>query len=139
MGNELSGKVAIVTGAARGIGNGVATALLEAGAAVTVTDVRAETLDQASAQFARMPGAQFLTVIADGTVDTDVDRAVRATAERFSRIDVLVNNAQSSVTGVNLEDQTVEDVMVAIDSGFLAAFRYMKACFPFLKESQGTV
>ena len=44
MGIELDGKVAIVTGAARGIGKGMATALLKAGAAVTITDIREETL-----------------------------------------------------------------------------------------------
>jgi NAD(P)-dependent dehydrogenase (short-subunit alcohol dehydrogenase family) len=58
--------------------------------------------------------------------------------DAFGRIDVLINNAQTAVTGVNLEDQSVDDVMVGIDSGFLASFRYMKACFPYLKESQGT-
>ena len=64
--------------------------------------------------------------------------AVQKTVDAFGRIDVLINNAQTAVTGVNLEDQSVDDVMVGIDSGFLASFRYMKACFPYLKESQGT-
>jgi NAD(P)-dependent dehydrogenase (short-subunit alcohol dehydrogenase family) len=139
VGIELDGKVAIVTGAARGIGKGMATALLKAGAAVTITDVRGETLQQTSAGFATIPGARHLAVLADGTKDEDVTDAVQKTVDAFGRIDVLINNAQTSVTGVNLEDQTVADVMDGIDSGFLASFRYMKACFPFLKESQGTV
>jgi NAD(P)-dependent dehydrogenase (short-subunit alcohol dehydrogenase family) len=160
MGIELDGKVAIVTGAARGIGKGMATALLKAGAAVTITDIRQEgmatallkagaavtitdirqdTLNETSAQFDQIPGARHLAVIADGKKDQDVNNAVQKTADKFGRIDVLINNAQSSVTGVNMEDQTVEDVMDAIDSGFFASFRYMKACFPYLKESQGTV
>jgi len=138
MGIELNGKVAIVTGAARGIGKGMATALLKAGAAVTITDIREETLEQASAELGKIPGAEHRAVVADGTKDDDVDNAVRETVDAFGRIDVLINNAQTAVTGVNLEDQTVEDVMVGIDSGFLASFRYMKACFPYLKESQGT-
>lgn len=139
MGIELNGKVAIVTGGARGIGKGMATALLKAGAAVTITDIRREALDQTSAEFDAIPGAKHLALIADGKNDEDVEKAVRRTLEAFGRIDVLINNAQTSVTGVNLEDQTVEDVMDGIDSGFLASFRYMKACFPYLKESQGTV
>ena len=139
MGIELDGKVAIVTGAARGIGKGMATALLKAGAAVTITDVRKETLEQTSAEFDKLPGARHLALIADGTKDEDVTNAVQKTVDAFGRIDVLINNAQTSVTGVPLEDQTVDDVMDGINSGFLASFRYMKACFPYLKEAQGTV
>jgi NAD(P)-dependent dehydrogenase (short-subunit alcohol dehydrogenase family) len=139
MGIELDGKVAIVTGAARGIGKGMATALLKAGAAVTITDIREDTLTQTSAEFDRIPGSRHLAVVANGKKDADVEAAVQKTVDSFGRIDVLINNAQSSVTGVNLEDQTVDDVMDAIDSGFLASFRYMKACLPYLKEAQGTV
>ena len=117
----------------------MATALLKAGAAVTITDVRQETLDKTSLEFDNLPGAKHLAVNADGTKDDDVNNAVQRTVQTFGRIDVLINNAQTSVTGVNIEDQTVDDVMNGIDSGFLASFRYMKACFPYLKESQGTV
>ena len=133
----LDGKVAIVTGAARGIGKGMATALGKAGAAVTITDIRQDVLDQTSAEFDQL-GIQHVAIVADGTKDADVENAVQKTVEAFGRIDVLINNAQTAVTNVNIEDQSVEDVMVAVDSGFLASFRYMKACFPYLKESQGT-
>ncbi len=139
MGIELEGKVAIVTGAARGIGKGMATALLKAGAAVAITDIRQETLNETSAEFDKIEGARHLALMADGTKDEEVNDAVRKTVDAFGRIDVLINNAQSAVTGINIEDQTVADVMNGIDTGFLASFRYMKACFPFLKEAQGTV
>ena len=133
----LDGKVAIVTGAARGIGKGMATALGKAGAAVTITDIRQDTLHETSSAFDEL-GIQHLALVADGTKDADVENAVKQTVDAFGRIDVLINNAQTAVTGVNLENQTIEDVMVGIDTGFLASFRYMKACFPYLKESQGT-
>ena len=139
MGIELDGKVAIVTGGARGIGKGMATALLKAGAAVTITDIRREVLEATSAEFDTIPGSKHRALVADGRKDEDVATAVRQTVDAFGGIDVLINNAQTSVTGVKLEDQTVADVMEGIDSGFLASFRYMKACFPYLKESQGTV
>ena len=60
MGIELDGKAAIVTGAARGIGKGMATALLKAGAAVTITDIRQETLDQTSLEFDNIPARSTL-------------------------------------------------------------------------------
>jgi len=138
MGIELDGKAAIVTGAARGIGKGMATALGKAGAAVTITDIRKETLDQTSAELDAL-GIEHLAIVADGMQDDDVENAVRQTVEAFGRIDMVINNAQTSVTGTPLEEQSVDDVMVAVDSGFLASFRYMKACYPHLKETQGTV
>ncbi len=139
MGIQLDGKAAIVTGAARGIGKGMATALLKAGAVVTITDVRQETLEKTRIEFDKIPGAKHLAIVADGTNDEDVRSAVRRTVEAFGRIDVLINNAQTAVTGINLEDQSVDDVMCGIDSGFLASFRYMKECFPYLKLSEGSV
>jgi NAD(P)-dependent dehydrogenase (short-subunit alcohol dehydrogenase family) len=139
MGIELDGKVAIVTGAARGIGKGMAIALLKAGAAVTITDIRQDTLEQTGAEFDKIPGAKHLAVVADGTKDEDVRNAVQKTIDVFGGVSMLINNAQTAVSGVNLEDQSVSDIMVGMDSGFLASFRYMKACFPYLKESQGTV
>jgi NAD(P)-dependent dehydrogenase (short-subunit alcohol dehydrogenase family) len=139
MGIELDGKVAIVTGAARGIGKGMATALLKAGARVTVTDINEENLKATAQQFEELAPGRALAVLADGKKDDDVNRAVQQTVDKFGGVYMLINNAQTSVTGKNLEDQTVEEVMDGIESGFLASFRYMKACYPYLKESQGTV
>lgn len=139
MGIQLDGKAAIVTGGARGIGKGMATALLKAGAVVTITDIVQENLEKASADFDKIAGTKHLAILADGVDDDAVNNAVQQTAQTFGRIDVVINNAQASVTNKNLEDHTVEDVMVGIDTGLLAAFRYMKAAFPYLKESQGTV
>ena len=139
MGIELDGKVAIVTGGARGIGKGMATALLKAGAAVTITDIREDTLKETGELFETIGSGRHLEVVADGTKDDDVNEAVRQTVDAFGGIDMVVNNAQASVTGVPLEDQSVADVMVGIDTGFLASFRYMKAAYPHLKERQGTV
>ena len=60
----LDGKVAIVTGAARGIGKGMATALGKAGAAVTITDIKQDVLEQTSAEFEQL-GIQHLAIVAD--------------------------------------------------------------------------
>jgi NAD(P)-dependent dehydrogenase (short-subunit alcohol dehydrogenase family) len=139
MGIELDGRVAIVTGAARGIGKGMATALLKAGARVTATDINEETLAEAAKFYEEIAPGRSLTVIANGKSDDDVNRAVQQTVDKFGSIYMLINCAQSSVTGKPLAEQTVDEVMDGIDSGFLASFRYMKACYPYLKESQGTV
>ena len=135
----LDGKVAIVTGAARGIGKGMTTALVKEGAAVTITDISQETLENTKNELMKIAGANLLAVIADGRKDDAVKEAVRKTVEQFGRIDILINNAQAAVVGVPLEKHTMEDLALAFESGFFASFRYMVACLPCLKETQGTV
>lgn len=88
--SDLSGRVALVTGAARGIGRGIAEALAVAGADVTVVDLL-EPLDTAQAITGLGRGA--LAVQADVSVRPDVERAVSRCVERFGRLDILVNNA----------------------------------------------
>jgi NAD(P)-dependent dehydrogenase (short-subunit alcohol dehydrogenase family) len=139
MGIDLSGKAGIVTGGASGIAKGMSTALLKAGMAVTVTDINPTTLASATEFYDTIEGARHLALIADGTSDDDVNNAVRQTADTFGRIDLVINCAQASVGDLEVQDHTVETIMVGIDSGFLASFRYMKAAYPYLKESQGSV
>jgi NAD(P)-dependent dehydrogenase (short-subunit alcohol dehydrogenase family) len=134
----LDGKVGIVTGAAQGIGKGMATALAKEGMAVTITDIQAEKVVATGAEL-RAQGLRVLDIVADGCSGEQVDNAVARTVEEFGSIFLLVNCAQAAVTNIELQDQTVEQVNVGIDTGFWASFRYMKACFPHLKESQGTV
>ena len=64
---------------------------------------------------------------------------VKKTIETFGRIDVLINNAQASKSGVLLENHTKEDFDLAIYSGLYATFFFMRECFPYLKETKGSV
>ena len=118
----LEGKAAIVTGAARGIGKGMATALVKAGAAVTITDVLAETLEDTKNELQRIPGARVLAFVADGRNRELVDDVVRRTAEHFGRIDLLINNAQTAVTNTPIEKHTVENLASRWSRGFTHRF-----------------
>ena len=64
-----------------------------------------------------------------------VDETIKA----FGRIDTLINNAQASASGVTLADHTTEQFDLALYSGLYAAFYYMQACYPHLKETHGSV
>lgn len=87
---DLSGKVAMVTGGARGIGREIALRLAEAGVDVVVSDVAdAEPV----AEEIRKTGRQSLAVTADVTSASDVASLVEKVVEKFERIDILVNNA----------------------------------------------
>ena len=57
--------------------------------------------------------------------------------DAVGRIDVLINNAQASASGVTLAEHTAEQFDLAVDSGLYATFYYMKACYPYLKETRG--
>ena len=64
---------------------------------------------------------------------------VKQAIDAFGRIDVLINNAQASASGVTLTEHTKEQFDLAVYSGLYATFYYMKACYPYLKETKGTV
>jgi 2-hydroxycyclohexanecarboxyl-CoA dehydrogenase len=89
---SLTGKVAIITGASRGIGRGIADRFTKEGARLVVTARGAEALDKAAADV-RSTGGQVLAVAGDGGIRQDVERTLAATLETYGSIDILVNNA----------------------------------------------
>src|SRR5207248_11673670 len=93
MTKELEGKVAIVTGAGRNIGRGIALALADGGAAVVVNARANRKETEAVAGEIARAGGKALAVTGDVADADAVDRMVAAAAEKFGRIDILVNNA----------------------------------------------
>jgi NAD(P)-dependent dehydrogenase (short-subunit alcohol dehydrogenase family) len=89
---DLSGRAALVTGAARGIGAAIATRLAEAGAAVMISDLNIGQAQETAAQI-RADGGKADAVQTDVSRREDAERAIAVTAERFGRLDILVNNA----------------------------------------------
>lgn len=148
----LTGKTAIITGGGRAvlqdgscgsIGYGIATAYAKEGANLVITGRNTKKLDEAKAELEKSYGIKVLTVQADVNAKAEneavVSSVVRQTMETFGRIDVLINNAQASASGVMLKDHTTDQFDLAVYSGLYAAFYYMKACYPYLKDTQGTV
>lgn len=135
----VEGKVVIITGGGRGIGFGISTAFAKEGAKLVLTGRTQSTLDQAKETLEKEYGAQVLTVAADGADEEAIKKVISSTVERFGRIDCLINNAQTSASGVMLADHTKEDFDKAIYSGLYATFFYMREAFPYLKESKGSV
>ena len=148
----LTGKTAIITGAGRAvlsdgrcgsIGYGIATAYAKEGANLVITGRNVQKLQDAKEELERLYGIKVLTVAADVNEKADneavVADVVKQTIDTFGRIDVLINNAQASASGVSIADHTTEQFNLAMYSGLYAAFYYMKACYPYLKETQGAV
>ncbi len=148
----FTGKTVLITGGGRAvlqdgscgsIGYGIATAYAKEGANLVITGRNVKKLEDAKAELESRYGIKVLCVQADVNAGADnesvVQKVVRETVDAFGGIQVLINNAQASASGVPLVENTTEQFDLAMYSGLYATFYYMKACYPYLKESKGTV
>ncbi len=117
---QLTGKVAIVTGAGRGIGQAIAIGLAEAGAAVALL-ARTEKDLEATAEQIRKLGSRALVIPTDVTSRIAVKEAVRQTKETFGKMDILINNAGMNIRSKAL-DVTDEEWNQIMDTNLKSAF-----------------
>jgi len=94
---KLEGKVAIVTGAGRGIGKAIALAFAKEGANVAIAELMPESAEKTAKEI-RALGRQALVVKTDVRISSDVEAMVNKTIEKFGKIDILVNNAGTAGT-----------------------------------------
>jgi NAD(P)-dependent dehydrogenase (short-subunit alcohol dehydrogenase family) len=134
---RLEAKVAIVTGAGQGIGQGIALALAREGAAVAVVG-RTESKLVATCRMIEERGGNALPIACDVTERSQINACVDRALERFGRLDILVNNAQAVPAGTLLE-LTEEVLDEGWKSGPLATFRFMRAAYPHLRATRGAI
>lgn len=126
----LSGKTAIVTGAGRGIGAGIAEALLEAGASVIAVDVDPDTVSATATRLSAIGSCIYK--VCDVADRPAVDSVVNSAVEAFGSIDVLVNDAQAVRPDVPLAELTTEDFELTLNSGLWGTFNFMQSCYPHM-------
>lgn len=148
----FSGKTVILTGGGRSvlsdggcgsIGYGIATAFAKEGANLVITGRNEKKLSEAKEELERLYGIRVLPFAADinaeGDNEATAKAVVSAAVAAFGHIDVLINCAQASASGVPLAEHSTQQFDLAIYSGLYATFYYMKACYPYLAESRGSV
>ena len=128
---KLQGKVALVTGAGQGVGQGIAFALAAEGAAVAVTGRTKAKLEDTVKEIEKR-GGKALAVECDVKSAASLAACVDAVVKHFGKLNILVNNAQEVPLGT-LEQVTDEAFAAGWESGPLATFRLMKLCHPHLK------
>jgi 3(or 17)beta-hydroxysteroid dehydrogenase len=128
--NRLDGKVALISGAARGIGAETARLMVEAGARVAIADV----LDEAGRQTAAAIGSAALFTHLDVTSEADWSAAIAAVTQRFGGLDILVNNA-GIFLGKSLEEASLADWHRLCAVNLTGVFLGTKLALPALRDS----
>lgn len=134
---SLENKVAIVTGAGKGIGRCIGLTFAEAGANV-VFAARTESDIQSGAEEAGAFGVKAIAVPCDVTVDEQLEHLVARTIEEFGRIDILVNVAGGSAPNL-VEKTSRRRFLASLDFNIVSAFVLTRICLPHLQKTKGCV
>lgn len=134
---DLKGKVAIVTGAATGIGAATALGLAKRGANVIVNYARSEADAARIAEEAKGLGVDARSVQGDVAKDEDCRKLAQAAMDAWGRIDILVNNAGTTkfVSHNDLDGLTAEDFQSIYSVNVIGPYQMTRACVPALKKS----
>ena len=132
---SLEGKVALVTGAAYGIGFAIAEALAKAGAKIAFNCRKKEHLDSALAEYAKR-GIEAKGFLCDVTDEVAVGKIVEQISTELGAIDILVNNA-GIIKRIPMHEMSVEEFREVIDIDLTAAFIMAKAVIPSMMERGG--
>ncbi len=129
----LTGKVALVTAASKGLGKGIALHLAQEGAEVVINSRSEEALRAAAREIAAASGREPLAVAGSVGDATTAERLVSAAVERFGRLDILVNNAGGPPPG-QFDDLNDEQWQAAVDLLLLSTVRLTRAALPRMRE-----
>jgi meso-butanediol dehydrogenase / (S,S)-butanediol dehydrogenase / diacetyl reductase len=128
---RLQGKVALVTGAGQGVGQGIAFALSNEGAVVAVTGRTLSKCENTVKEIERR-GGKAIAIECDVKSEASLKSCVDQVVKQLGGINILVNNAQEVTLG-DLLSMSDEAFTASWESGPLATFRLMKLCHPYLK------
>lgn len=134
---ELSGKIALITGASSGIGRATALAFAAAGSRVALLSRSRESLQRVVAEIAQQGGEGIILPV-DVTDAEQCRRAVTQTVDHFGRLDILVNAAGIIATG-SITSTTMEAWNLMLRLNLTSVFHMMQEAVPYLKSTKGNI
>lgn len=135
---DVTGRVAVVTGGASGIGLGIATALARAGANVVIADLNGAAAEAVAAKLAAEAGVDAVGLAVDVTAAEQAEALVASTLERFGRLDILVNNAGIGIH-CRPEDMTMEQWDLNVSVNLRSVFHLSKLAYDSLRDGGGKI
>ena len=136
---RLAGKVAVITGAADGIGHAIAEAMAREGAQVFVSDI-ADERGQAFVKQLRAGGAKARYIHCDVSSDAELAALIAASVAKAGRLDILVNNAAIAIGGMPIYDMTDEQFRRLMDVNLASVFRGCKHALPhMIAQKSGSI
>lgn len=133
---DLKGKVAIVTGASKGIGASMARALAEFGARVVVSSRKQEAVDEVAEQLSAQ-GMDALAVACNVGDETQLENLMAKTTAQFGGVDILINNAATNPTYGPLLNAGTDVFEKIMNVNLRAGFRLANLCHPIMKSRGG--
>ena len=135
--DRLKNKVAVVTGAADGIGLAIAQAFVEEGATVVMADINEEKCKKEAQKLSEEGNAQ--NVLCDVGNSTDVQKLIEGTITGFGAIDILVNNAAIAVSGC-VSEMPEDDWDLVMNTNLKSVYRTIKSTLPhMIKQKSGSI
>jgi NAD(P)-dependent dehydrogenase (short-subunit alcohol dehydrogenase family) len=135
---DLTGKVAIITGSSKGIGEAMALALARAGAKVVISSRSQESVDEVAAKF-KAEGFEAVGIACHVGDEAQLKNLVDKTMEAFGRIDVLINNAATNPIFGPIEDASADAFDKIMNVNVKSPWILSNLCLPELKKNNGTV
>jgi NAD(P)-dependent dehydrogenase (short-subunit alcohol dehydrogenase family) len=135
---RLDGKVAIVTGASKGIGKEIARALGQAGAKVVISSRKQETLLEVIREFAQ-EGIDALSVEAHSGKPDDIQELLDATLSQYGRIDVVVNNAATNPAFGSTSQTEIAAFDKIMEVNLKGAFELARKAYPHIRKNGGSI
>ena len=136
---RFKGRVVLITGASSGIGKATAEVFAREGADIAIVARREKLLLELAKELENKHGVQAFAVKADVRDEQSVNRMVEATVGKFSRIDIVVNNAGMTVRDVNIETLSTKDYRTMMETNCDGMFFTTRATLPYLRKSQGNL